>query len=245
MISDKLLLSVIIPVHMQEKTITKDVDNIKKVLDNLRYKWEIIIVIDGRSDNSYKSLKKNNNKQIKIFQLPQNKGKGFAVRFGMQQAKGDYVLFLDSGMEIDPNGISMLMEHLIWYEADIIVGSKRHPVSVVNYPLERKILSWGYYQLVKILFGIKVRDTQPGIKIFKKAVLEKVLPKLQINRYAFDIEMLAVARSLGFIRIYEAPIKMEFKFFSLTNAATLKTIWEMFKDTLKVWYRLNFTKYYK
>jgi len=111
--------------------------------------------------------------------------------------------------------------------------------------LERKILSWGYFQLVKILFGLKIKDTQPGIKIFRKAVLEKVLPKLNINRYAFDIEILAVARKMGFERIYEAPIKMDFQFNSLTNAATIQVIWEMFKDTLKVWFRLNFTKYYR
>jgi len=238
-------LSVIIPVHRQEKTIIKDMEKIKGVLKNLRYDWEIIIVIDGKTDNSYQNLNKFKSGKTKLFQLPQNKGKGFAVRFGMQHAKGDYVLFLDAGMEIDPNGISMLMEHLIWYKADIIVGSKRHPVSVVNYPLERKILSWGYFQLVKILFGLKIKDTQPGIKIFRKAVLEKVLPKLNINRYAFDIEILAVARKMGFERIYEAPIKMDFQFNSLTNAATIQVIWEMFKDTLKVWFRLNFTKYYR
>jgi len=245
MISNSLLLSVIIPVHRQEKTIIKDMEKIKGVLKNLRYDWEIIIVIDGKTDNSYQNLNKFKSGKTKLFQLPQNKGKGFAVRFGMQHAKGDYVLFLDAGMEIDPNGISMLMEHLIWYKADIIVGSKRHPVSVVNYPLERKILSWGYFQLVKILFGLKIKDTQPGIKIFRKAVLEKVLPKLNINRYAFDIEILAVARKMGFERIYEAPIKMDFQFNSLTNAATIQVIWEMFKDTLKVWFRLNFTKYYR
>ena len=162
----------------------------------------------------------------------------------MAKAKGDYIAFIDAGMEIDPNGISMLLEHLEWYNADIIVGSKRHLASVVQYPWDRKILSWGYYLLVRWLFGIKVKDTQPGIKIFKRKVLEKILPRLVVKKYAFDIEMLAVAHRKGFTRIYEAPIKLKHKFGSVTNAATLNTIWHMLSDTLAVWYRLKILKSY-
>ena len=138
----------------------------------------------------------------------------------------------------------MLLEHLEWYNADIIVGSKRHLASVVQYPWDRKILSWGYYLLVRLLFGVKIKDTQPGIKIFKRNVLEKILPQLVVKKYAFDIEMLSVARRKGFTRIFEAPIKLKYKFGSVTNAATLRTIWHMLYDTLAVFYRLKILKYY-
>ena len=163
----------------------------------------------------------------------------------MKKAKGDYIAFIDAGMEIDPNGLSMLLEHLEWYEGDIVVGSKRHPASKVNYPLERRILSTGYYWLVRLLFGIKVKDTQAGIKVFRREVLEKILPLLMVKRYAFDIELLSVAIRYGFNKIYEAPIKLDYQFDTLTKASSFKAIKNMLIDTAAVFYRLNILRYYQ
>jgi len=244
MLKKPKLISVIIPAYLQEKTIVKDLTRISQVLKQIRYDYQIIVVVDGQLDKTYQQAKKLTSAKLKVYQLKTNQGKGFAVRYGMTKAKGDYIAFLDAGMEIDPNGISMLLEHLEWYNADIIVGSKRHLVSIVKYPLDRKILSWGYYMLVRILFGVKIKDTQPGIKIFRSQVLKKILPKLLVKNYAFDIEILSVAKRFGFKRIYEAPIKLKYSFGSITNAATLKTIWHMFYDTLAVFYRLKILKYY-
>jgi len=174
-----------------------------------------------------------------------NQGKSYAIRMGMKKAKGDYVMFIDAGMEIDPNGISMLLEHMEWYNADIIVGSKRHPASQVNYPLNRKILSYGYYYLVKFLFGLNVRDTQAGIKIFKKDVLQKVLPRLLEKKFAGDLEFLVVAQILGFRRIYEAPIKLDYSLSPITTAAGIRAIWGILVDTLAIFYRKNIIRYYQ
>lgn len=244
MLKPNHLISVIIPAYQQATTIVKDLKRIQKVLNQIRYPYEIIVIVDGQLDQTFLRAKTLSSSQLKVYLNTTHQGKGYTVRYGMTKAKGDYVAFLDAGMEIDPNGISMLLEHLEWYNADIIVGSKRHLASMVNYPLDRKILSWGYYILVQLLFGIKIKDTQPGIKIFKRQVLEKILPQLVVKKYAFDIEMLSVAHRKGFTRIYEAPIKLNYKFGSLTNAATLNTIWHMLYDTLTVWYRLKILKYY-
>lgn len=238
------LISVIIPAYKQEKTIVKDLRKINGVLKQIRYDYQIILVIDGKVDNTYQKVKNLKSKRVKIYELPRHFGKGYTVRFGMEKASGDYIAFIDAGMEIDPNGISMLLEHLEWYNADIIVGSKRHLASVVSYPWDRKILSWGYYMLVRLLFGVKVKDTQPGIKIFRREVLEKILPLLLVKNYAFDIEILSVANRFGFNRIYESPIKLTYKFGSLTDAATLRTIWHMLYDTAAVFYRLKILRYY-
>ena len=238
------LVSIIIPAFKQEKTILKDLKRIEKSLKSIRYPYEIIVVIDGAIDQTYRKIKKLANPQLKVYLLKKNLGKGYAVRFGMTKAKGDYIAFLDAGMEIDPNAISMLLEHLEWYHADIVVGSKRHLASKVFYPWDRKILSWGYYQLVRLLFGVKIRDTQSGIKVFKRKVLTTILPKLVVKKYAFDIEILAVAHRLGFKKIYEAPIKLKYPFGSVTDAATINTIYHMLIDTLAVWYRLKILKFY-
>ncbi len=243
----KNLLSVVIPAYKQEKTIEKDLRTIDKVLHQgipSNFNYEIICVVDGVVDKTYEKAKKVKSKKIKVYKYDLNKGKGFAVRFGMLRSRGDIISFLDAGREIWPSGIMMLMDHMKWYDADIIIGSKRHPASQVEYPLGRKIFSFGYHMATRILFNINVRDTQSGIKIFKRKVLEKILPKLQVERYAMDIEMLAVSHYLGFKRIYEAPIKITYRFDDLTHASTFKNISRMLWDTLVVFYRLKLAKKY-
>lgn len=237
-------LSLIIPVYKQEKIIVNNIRQIKKVLDSIRYDHEIIAVFDGQADSSYKKVKEANIPKVKTISYIKNQGKSYAIQLGMKKAKGDYVMFIDSGMEIDPNSISMLLEHMEWYDADIIVGSKRHPASQVNYVSSRKILSEGYFYIVQFLFGIKIRDTQAGIKIFRKEVLEKILPRVVEKKFAGDLEMLVVAKTLGFNRIFEAPIKLDYALGNLTSAATLEAIFYIMKDTLAIWYRKNILRYY-
>ena len=230
-------VSLIIPVYRQEKTILTDIKHIKEVLDTIRYDYEIIIVVDGITDKTFQKIKNAHIQKVRCIGYEKNHGKFFAIRLGMKLAKGDYIMFIDSGMEIDPNGISMLLEHMEWYNADIIVGSKRHQVSQVNYPTTRKILSWGYFMLVKRLFGVKIHDTQAGIKVFKKHVIAKVLPRLVEKKFAGDLEILVVSTLLGYDRIYEAPIKLNFRLGSITSAATLHSIGGILMDTLAIYYR--------
>ena len=241
-------VSVVIPIYNQEKTIKIDLENICDLMSKTRWDYEVIGVVDGSPDNSYKEAKKVKRSNLQVYKFDVNKGKGYAVRYGMARATGDYVSFIDAGMDIDPNGISMLLEHIEWYNADIVVASKKHPVSQVNkYPLMRKLYSFGYFMLVKILFGLNLKDTQTGLKVCKREVLEKVLPRLLVKRFAFDIEILAVARYLGFRRIYEAPVKVRLSFDNTNFSALLifdKHIRAMILDTLAIFYRLRILKYY-
>lgn len=241
----KPLLSVIIPAYKKEKTIKADIEDIEKTLQqglSADYDYEIICVVDGNLDKTASEARKNKSSKVRIVEYEKNRGKGHAVRIGMKEAKGDFISFLDAGREISPKGITMLIAHLNWYDADIIVGSKRHPASRVNYPFVRKTLSFGYHKLIKIMFGIPVSDTQSGIKIFKREVVEAILPQLTIDRYAMDIEMLAVAYRKGFKRIYEAPIEVHFD--ETTSTVNWNTVFKMFIDTLVVFYRLRIIKAY-
>lgn len=238
------LLSVIVPAYRQERTILKDLANIEQsLIEGLKdLDYEIICVVDGEVDGTHTEAKKNKSPKVKIHSYKHNQGKGYAVRYGIKKAKGDLISFLDAGMEISPKSLMMLMAHMEWYNADAIVGSKRHPVSRVNYPPLRHILSVGYHLFAKLLFGLPLTDTQSGIKIFKRRVVEKVLPRLLVKTYAMDIEMLAVARHLGFRRIYEAPIEVAFD--KGTSRIQWPVILHMFLDTLGVFYRLKILGYY-
>jgi len=246
----KTLLSVIVPAYKQAQTIVKDLENIERVLSQIRYDYEIICVVDGKVDKTYEKAKKIKSSKIKVISYKTNRGKGYAVRYGMARAKGGLIAFIDAGMEIDPNGLRMILEHMEWYEADIIVGSKRHPVSQVDYPLDRRIISLLYQLFVRVFTGLSVRDTQAGLKIFRRKVVESVLPRLIVKRYCFDLEMLVVSRHLGFKRIYEAPIKLSYRMDDLSHAFKLKDffkssgLWGSFLDTLAIIYRLRFLKYY-
>lgn len=242
----KILISIIIPAYKQEKTIKKDLASVEKSINeglSSNYDYEFICVVDGEVDNTLNEAKKVKSEKIRVLSYKENKGKGYAVRYGMRQAKGDLISFLDAGMDISPKGVMMLLSHMEWYNADIIVGSKRHPVSRVNYPFLRHVLSLGYHLGVRILFGIHLTDTQSGIKIFKRKVIEKILPRLLVKRYAMDIEMLAVARHLGFKRIFEGPI--EVKFDKSTSRIKWQTIFKMAWDTMAVFYRLRILRYYE
>lgn len=243
------LLSVIIPAYRQERTIERNLRSIKKALDSLGLNYEVICVVDGKVDGTFSRAKKVSEKDesIKVVGYKKNKGKGHAVRYGMARSRGDIIAFIDAGMDLNHNGLSMALQHFNWYEADIIVGSKRHPVSIVEYPWQRRVISWGYQMLVRILFGLNIRDTQVGLKIFRREVLEKTLPRLLVKEYAFDIEMLAVAHYLGFKRIYEAPVELKLEFGGASTIASkgfLKTVFFMLWDTLAVFYRLRILRYY-
>lgn len=243
------LVSVIVPAFRQEKTIYKDLQRIRTVLSKLRYKSELICVVDGQLDNTFMKAKKITKKyrNVKVVGYEVNRGKGYAVRFGMAKSRGNVIAFIDAGMDLDPNGLSMMLEHFEWYKADVMVGSKRHPVSKVEYPWQRRILSIGYQLMVRLMFDLKIRDTQVGLKVFRREVLEKVLPRLLVKAYAFDIEILSVANYLGFKRIYEAPVEVRLDFGGgsmLTSQKFWQSVTNMLIDTLAVFYRLRILRYY-
>lgn len=239
------LLSLVVPVYKQEKTIVKDLEGLTKALSRLPFKYEIIVVVDGFLDKTFEKAKSIKNSNIKAYGHEKNAGKGFSIKYGVSKAVGDIIGFIDAGMDIDPTEIAIMLDIMDWNKADIVVGSKLHPESKVQYPLFRKILSWGYRTLTQLLFGFSVKDTQVGIKIFKKKVAKEVFNRIVVKRFAFDIEVLAVAYKLGYIRIFEAPVKLDFRKASSINSLNFwKVILSMLWDTAAVFYRLKILHYY-
>jgi hypothetical protein len=148
-------------------------------------------------------------------------------------------------MDLDPTEISIMLDIMDWNNADIVVGSKLHPESKVKYPIQRKILSWGYRTLTHVLFGFNVKDTQVGFKLFRGKVAKDVFSRIIVKRFAFDIEVLTVAQKLGYTKIYEAPVKLNFNHASsVTSGNFWKVIFSMLWDTAAVFYRLRILRYY-
>ncbi len=241
------LLSLVVPAYKQEKTIVKDIKALDKALSVFSFRHEIIVVVDGFVDKTYEKVKsqKSKVKSLRVLGYEKNKGKGFAIKLGVEKAIGDIIGFIDAGMDLDPSEISIMLDIMDWNKADIVIGSKLHPESKVKYPPARKILSWGYRTLTHLLFGFNVRDTQVGLKFFKKKVAKNVFSKIIVKKFAFDIEVLAVAYKLGYTKIYEAPIKLNFRgVSSITSKSFWKIIFWMLWDTAAVFYRLKILRYY-
>ncbi|NLF85922.1 MAG: glycosyltransferase, partial [Lentisphaerae bacterium] len=126
--------------------------------------------------------------------------------------------------------------------ADIVIGSKRHPESEIDYPLRRRIASRVYFGIVRLLVGLPVTDTQTGMKLFRREALQWAFERMLVKRYAFDLELLAIAHGHGY-RVSEAPIRMDYG--NKVGALTWANVRTVMTDTLAVFYRLRLIRYYQ
>jgi glycosyltransferase involved in cell wall biosynthesis/O-antigen/teichoic acid export membrane protein len=195
---------------------------------------EIIVVSDGSTDETVAIGEEFVAESVRVLDQPSHDGKGSALRAGLLQARGKYVAFMDADGDIDPEGIVPFLEIMRLYQPDIVLGSKRHPLSEVTYPPLRRVLSWVYHRLTKLLFRVSVRDTQTGLKLIRRDVLAAVLPRMLEKRYAFDLELLVVARRLGFTGVFEAPVRIDYRFDSRVDP---RAAFRILLDTIAVFYR--------
>ena len=234
-------LSVLMPAYNEGKRIKENLEETKRTLNSLKINYEIILINDASKDNTFKEA--NKVKSIKVLSYEKNGGKGNALKYGFQFTSGDLICFLDSDLELHPSLIKSFIDIMNKTKADVVIGSKRHPDSLINYPLKRRILSWGYSTFCRLLFGLKVSDTQTGIKLFKRKVLEEIFPKILVKRYAFSLEVLVNAYKLNY-KIVEAPIILNFKRAIGEKRLGFKSVFPMLLDTLAIAYRLYILKYY-
>lgn len=244
----KKLISFVVPVYKKgeiiDQCLMKQVESMELVAKEFGVDFEILAVVDGNLDNSAEVIENLNHPKVKLLTYEINRGKGFAVRYGMMHAKGDYVGFVDAGLDIDFKVMFHLSEALIKNkEVHIAVASKTHKDSQLVYPLKRRIFTKGYVFGAKLMTGINYSDTQAGAKLFTKEVVDKVLPRILVKRYAFDIEILAVARRLGYEEHIDVPIDIDFTI-DESSATNFKQIFNMMWDTAAVGYRLRIRRYY-
>lgn len=238
-------VSVIMPAFNESEHIIKNLQEVVDVLTVFGDDFEVILVDDGSPDNTYlraTCMPVGRPERVRIIRYDVNKGKGNALIAGVCAARGQYVVFLDADMDLHPRQLPLFFELMESRQADAVIGSKWHPLSSVNYPRLRRLYSAGYYLIVRLLFGLPVRDTQTGLKIFKMALLRDVFPRLLAKRFAFDVEVLAVAHALGY-KIIDAPVTLEFR--RPVGRLKLRHVWPILVDTLAIFYRLRILRYYQ
>ena len=238
-------VSVIMPAYNEEKHILHNIEETVRVFDQFSCNYEIIVVDDGSLDNTYKEALKaqNGHANVIVKRNMINRGKGRAIKHGFRFAQGDYIVFLDADLDLHPGQIKGLFDIMKREDSDIVIGSKRHSASVLNYPKRRKIISYFYNLLVRILFASQIKDTQTGLKVFKRKVLDSLFHVILVKRFAFDVELLMVAHHIGH-RISDAPIEINFgreqKIGRIRVIDILNTYW----DTLAIFYRMYLRRYY-
>jgi O-antigen/teichoic acid export membrane protein len=233
-------LSLVVPTYNGGAGLGATLHSILGVLDKLDRTFELIVVSDGSTDGSVDALTTLDG-SVDVLHYTRRQGKGVALRVGMTRARGRYVAFIDGDGDLDAGELKSFLTLMDTYDPDMVVGSKRHPLSSVDYPMTRRAMSWCYQRLVRVLFGLNVRDTQTGMKLIRRDVLDDVLPRMLEKRYAFDLEFMVVARRLGYTRFFEAPVKLDYRFASTVSP---NAVFRILLDTAAIFYRRYVLRFY-
>lgn len=239
------MFSLVVPAYKEGEHIRSNLGEISKVLSSFDADYEIIPVDDGSPDNTLSEIEKaaSDDPRIHPVSYEKNRGKGGAIKAGVEASKGDTVGFIDADLDISPDHLPVYLAEMRNGGWDVVIGSKMHKESKLEYPLARRIFSRGYYILLKVLFGTGLKDTQTGIKIYRGDLIREIAPKLKVKGYAFDIEVLALALSKK-AKIKEMPVTVEFKRRGNLGRIRIGDIFKMFGDTMKIWWDLRVRKRY-
>ncbi len=237
-------LSLIMPAYNEEKIIRENALEAAAQVENLAEDYEVLVVDDGSADQTspQAQLAAQENPNIRVLRYEQNAGKGNALRVGTAAAQGSYIAFCDADLDLAPAQLKEFIEIMQREQADVVIGSKMHKDSKVEYPFIRRIYSWGYYIFLLVLFQLNTKDTQTGLKLFRAEVIKPVMQQILVKRFAFDIEVLSIINSRGY-KIVSAPVEVHFHrgTFGRIDWADIRN---MVVDTLAVFCRLNILHYY-
>jgi len=240
------MLSIIVPAYNEAGHIRDNLAVISKAVRSFAGDdYEILAVNDGSRDTTGSEIEEAARSDLHIVPCGYevNRGKGGAICEGVKHSRGSIVGFIDADLDLSPDLIEGFVRAMEQEDADIVIGSKMHKDSELEYPFARKFVSFGYFCLLKVLFGLKCHDTQTGLKLYRGELVRKVAPIQKITGYAFDIEMLALA-SRGGKKLIEMPVKLDYSRNTSFGRIRFKDVFKMFTDTWKIWWNLKIRKTY-
>jgi glycosyltransferase involved in cell wall biosynthesis len=230
-----MLLSIVIPAYNEEKRILRTLEHYVDYFKDQDV--EFVIVPNGCRDNTVaivESFIKHAHGKIRMSIITEAIGKGGAVKHGFALAAGDYIGFVDADNATEPAEYAKVFEKLKQGSFDGAIASRwKQGSQMIGRNLIRKIVSFGFIILVKLIFWMPYFDTQCGAKIFKKNVVHSILPKLTVSNMAFDVDMLWQAKKRKF-KIIEVPTT----WFNKSNSATLGSPFGTVKNACKMFFTL-------
>ena len=203
-------ISLIIPMYNESTIISDAVQTFSSYMEKRFVDWELIFVDDGSSDGcgDVVAAASEKDSRIRLCRYTPNRGKGHAVRTGVLAAQGDIVLFTDCDNAYGEDAVGNLADAICESGADIVVGSRNLSKDGYDgYTFLRKLASKTYIKVIALAAGFKLTDSQCGIKGFRSSVAKKIFSNCEVDRFAFDLEVIMIATKLG-ATIAEMPVKI-------------------------------------
>lgn len=236
---ENLRLSIVVPAYNEESHIGPTLSELLRFAQGRFGNAEILVVDDGSTDRTALIVREvaggrdGNLPRVAVLSHMRNLGKGAAVRTGVLAASGDIVLFTDADLSAPIDGAAGLLEPILRNECDIAVGSRALDRRLIGVRQSRfremagRVFNW----LVRICTGLAIRDTQCGFKAFRRSVMEPVFRAQRIEGFAFDVEVLYIARKRG-LRIREIPVR--WNHVEQTKVSLVRDSVRMFRDVVAV-----------
>lgn len=228
----KPFLSLILPAHNEAGRLVACLSQVKAFVNAQSYESEVLLVENASTDETL-NIAKNFLEvfpQLKIIQLEQA-GKGNAIRTGMLQAEGQYRFMADVDFSMPIEEINKFLPPLL-ENPQLAIASREKPGSKrIGEPFYRHLIGRAFNFLVRLLVLPGIQDSQCGFKCFNAEVAETIFPKQTLDGWSFDVELLCIAREMGF-EIREVPITWTYQKGSRMNV--LNQSWRMFKDLLLI-----------
>jgi dolichyl-phosphate beta-glucosyltransferase len=206
-----LTLSIVIPAYNEERRLPATLDVVFGWLDSSPYPdSEVLVVDDGSTDSTAAVVESRaaTEPRLLLVQNPGNRGKGFAIRHGMLQAKGDWILFSDADLSAPIDEFPKLFEAAQENSAAIAIGSRALDRSLIGVHQSqwREMSGILFNRIMRLITGLPFSDTQCGFKLFRRDAARRVFPLQRLDGFSFDVEDLFVARALG-IPTIEVPVR--------------------------------------
>ncbi len=215
-------MTVIIPAYNEEQRLGSTLDAVVEYLEGADLSYELIVVDDGSADGTAELVRQRPAPpEIRLLCNERNRGKGYSVRRGMQEARGELVLFSDADNSTPIQELEKLAAE-IDAGADVAIGSRALPESVleVRQPAYREYMGRVFNLLVRMLTGLRFRDTQCGFKLFRREVARDLASRQTLDGWAFDVELLYLAVRKDGLTVSEVPIRWLNSPRTTLNAAT-------------------------
>ena len=204
-------ISVVIPAYNEEERLPSTLERVSNFLYSCGFGFsEVLIVDDGSTDRTAEVARDFAacHPEVRLLQNPGNRGKGYSVRHGMIAAKGDWRLFTDADLSAPIDELEKLCKAARTSGAEIAIGSRavNRGLIEVHQSFFRETAGKFFNFVMRLAIGLPIHDTQCGFKLFSRRAAEAAFPRQQLDRFGFDVEVLFIARLLGF-RIEEVPVR--------------------------------------
>jgi dolichyl-phosphate beta-glucosyltransferase len=201
-------LSVVIPAYREETRLRKSLPLLRRYLESQPYAWEVLVVDDGSPDQTSQVARGLlEGTRHEVLRNEPNAGKGASIRRGMLAARGAHALFSDADFSTPIEDLERLWP-AIQQGVDVAFGSRVMPGSelIVRQPWYREVMGRSFNLLVRLMILPGVGDTQCGFKLFSRRAVDLIFPHQSLDGFAFDVELLALARAAG-LRIQEVAVR--------------------------------------